>query len=163
MADQNSASDRRIVVGVDGSECSKKALAWALRQARSSGARVEAVCTWQEPARYGFSYATAPGVFQGEGLAAVTDKILRETITEVSGPTGGPVDVVPTVVEGPAAMVLLRMAAGAELLVVGGHGHGAFTGMLLGSVSQHCVQHAPCPVVVVPDQVVVPEQVVAPE
>ena len=42
-------------------------------------------------------------------------------------------------------------AAGAELLVVGSRGHGAFAGMLLGSISQHCTQHAPCPVIVVPD------------
>jgi nucleotide-binding universal stress UspA family protein len=152
MVDQSSPSDRRIVVGVDGSECSKTALAWALNQARWSGARVEAVCTWQEPAMYGFTYATAPGVFEGESLSALTGKILQETIAEVSGRVAGAtaVDVVPMVVEGPPAMVLLRIAAGAELLVVGSRGHGAFSGMLLGSVSQHCVQHAPCPVAVVP-------------
>jgi len=151
MVDQTSPSDRRIVVGVDGSECSKNALAWALNQARRSGARVEAVCTWQEPAMYGFSYASAPGVFEGESLSALTEKTLHETIAEVSGRVGGSVEVVPMVVEGPAAMVLLRIAAGAELLVVGSRGHGAFSGMLLGSVSQHCVQHAPCPVAVIPE------------
>jgi nucleotide-binding universal stress UspA family protein len=44
--------------------------------------------------------------------------------------------------------VLLNAAKGAQLLVVGNRGHGEFRGALLGSVSMHCVQHAPCPVVV---------------
>jgi nucleotide-binding universal stress UspA family protein len=54
------------------------------------------------------------------------------------------------VVEGHPAQVPLRAAGGAQLLVVGSRGHGTFAGIMLGSVSQHCVQHAPCPVVVVP-------------
>ncbi|WP_414637776.1 universal stress protein [Actinomycetospora sp.] len=45
--------------------------------------------------------------------------------------------------------MLLTHAEGAEMLVVGSRGHGGFTGMLLGSVSQHVVAHASCPVVVV--------------
>jgi nucleotide-binding universal stress UspA family protein len=48
------------------------------------------------------------------------------------------------------AEALLHAAAGAGLLVVGSRRHGTFAGIMLGSVSQHCVQHAPCPVVVVP-------------
>jgi nucleotide-binding universal stress UspA family protein len=54
------------------------------------------------------------------------------------------------VVEGHPAETLLHAATGAELLVVGSRGHGTFAGILLGSVSHYCVQHAPCPVVVVP-------------
>jgi nucleotide-binding universal stress UspA family protein len=46
-------------------------------------------------------------------------------------------------------MVLVNESEGADLLVVGNRGHGAFHGMLLGSVSIHCVTNATCPVVVV--------------
>jgi nucleotide-binding universal stress UspA family protein len=53
------------------------------------------------------------------------------------------------VVEGNAAQVLLDASDGADLLVVGSRGHGGFTEALLGSVSQHCVHHARCPVVVI--------------
>ncbi|WP_317620853.1 universal stress protein [Streptomyces sp. CBMA123] len=60
-----------------------------------------------------------------------------------------PVEIRTRVQEGGAAACLLDAARGAELLVVGSRGHGGFTGALLGSVGQHCVQHAPCPVVVV--------------
>jgi nucleotide-binding universal stress UspA family protein len=52
-------------------------------------------------------------------------------------------------VEGHAAPVLLDAASDADLLVVGSLGHGRFSGMLMGSVSTHCVEHANCPVVVV--------------
>ncbi|MEU3985934.1 universal stress protein [Streptomyces sp. NPDC026672] len=55
----------------------------------------------------------------------------------------------PQVVEGHPAAALTEAAKDAELLVVGSRGHGAFTGMLLGSVSHHCVHHATCPVLVV--------------
>jgi nucleotide-binding universal stress UspA family protein len=58
--------------------------------------------------------------------------------------------IVTRVVQGHPAQVLLDAARGADLLVVGSRGHGTLAGMLLGSVSQHCVQHSPCPVVVVP-------------
>jgi nucleotide-binding universal stress UspA family protein len=60
------------------------------------------------------------------------------------------VPVVPRVVQGHPAQVLLEAARGARLLVVGSRGYGTLAGVLLGSVSQHCVQHAPCAVLVVP-------------
>ena len=53
--------------------------------------------------------------------------------------------------EGNAARVLLDALAGAELLVVGSRGRGGFAEALLGSVGQHCVHHAACPVVVIRD------------
>ena len=51
--------------------------------------------------------------------------------------------------EGNPAKVLIERSKEADLLVVGSRGHGGFAGMLLGSVSQHLVAHADCPLVVV--------------
>jgi nucleotide-binding universal stress UspA family protein len=62
-------------------------------------------------------------------------------------PSAAPVEIV--VEYGHSAPVLISESEHADLLVVGSHGHGALTGMLLGSVSVHCVSHAACPVVVV--------------
>ena len=143
--------DRRIVVGVDSSHGSRTALRWALAQARLTGATVEAVAAWQNPAMIGYSYGWVPAEFEGESIAGAAGKVLAEAVADVAGPDEL-APVVTTTAEGPPAQVLLSAAKGAEMLVVGSRGHGAFAGMLLGSVSQHCVQHAPCPVVVVPDE-----------
>jgi nucleotide-binding universal stress UspA family protein len=149
MITQARAQDRRIVVGVDSSHGSRAALRWALTQAQLTGASVEAVAAWQSPAMIGYSYGWVPIPSEGATIAAAAEKVLAETVAEFAG---APDQTRTTVAEGPPAQVLLKAAAGAELLVVGSRGHGAFTGMLLGSVSRHCVQHAPCAVVVVPDE-----------
>ncbi|MDT5037390.1 MAG: hypothetical protein QOE03_2575 [Micromonosporaceae bacterium] len=150
MNNQTSGDARRIVVGVDGSEGCKTALKWAMNQARLIDATVEAVTTWQDPMMSGYSYGWTPTVYEGDGLATIMAKVLDDTIAAVSGQLERPVTVLPRVVEGHPAQVLLDTASGAQLLVVGSRGHSTFVGIMLGSVSQHCVQHAPCPVVVVP-------------
>ena len=142
---------RRIVVGVDGSSGSKHALAWAIAQAHLTGATVEAVTSWQDPIAYGYSYGFPQGAYDGESFSSIMTKVLHDTISEVTADVATPVTITPRTLEGHAAQVLLQAAEGAQLLVVGSRGHGTFAGILLGSVSQHCVQHAPCPVVVVPN------------
>jgi len=139
---------RRIVVGVDGSPGSEEALRWATGQAGLTGARVEAVSAWQYPMVFGFTHAYVPD--QGEILPELTRENLDKTVAAVVGGKEPGVEVVRLVVQGHAAEMLLRTAAGADLLVLGSHGHGTLAGMLLGSITQHCVHHAPCPVVVVP-------------
>ena len=62
------------------------------------------------------------------------------------------VDVQISVVEGHPAPVLVEVSRDADLLVVGCRGHGAFAGMLLGSVSEHCATNAHCPVLVMRDR-----------
>jgi nucleotide-binding universal stress UspA family protein len=152
MNEQTDDTTRRIVVGVDGSHGSKVALQWAMVQARLTGATVEAVATWQDPMLYGYAYGWVPATYEGESIATITAKVLDAAIAEVSATMKQPTTVLPRVVEGHAAQVLPTAATGAELLVVGSRGHGTFAGIMLGSVSQHCVQHAPCPVVVVPQR-----------
>lgn len=135
----------RIVVGVDGSDGSKDALRWAARQAEMTGARLEVVATWaMPPMAYGWDMPAPVDVDFADGPRQVLADTLREVVSESSKVTISTV-----VVQGPPAPTLLDAAAGADLLVVGSRGHGEFSGMLLGSVSQHCVTHAGCPVVVV--------------
>jgi nucleotide-binding universal stress UspA family protein len=151
MTDQTSQETRpRIVVGIDGSPGSKTALQWALTQAKLVGATVEAVATWQDPAMNGYSLGWAPEPYDGESLARLTQKTLDGTLDEVLSQYQQPVEVSTRVAEGHPAQILPEVAIGAQMLVVGTRGHGTFAGILLGSVSQHCVQHATCPVVVVP-------------
>ncbi len=139
-------SSGRIVVGVDGSESSKAALAWAVRQAALTGAKVDAVHAWRNPASYSYGYGYAM-VLPVPDLQKFAREALDEAIAAVADLAPG-VDIRPVVVEDNPAQALLDAAKGADLLVVGSRGHGGFTEALLGSVGQHCVHHAECPVVV---------------
>jgi len=157
MTEQTAHHDRRIVVGVDGSPNSKAALRWAITQARLTGAGIDAVAAWQEPVLTGYSYGWSPVRYEGDSIATITEKILAETVADVAGERNKPVEIETRVVRGHPAQVLIEAADGAQLLVLGSRGHGTFAGMLLGSVSQHCVQQAPCPVVVVPQSPILSE------
>jgi len=138
-------TDGRVVVGVDGSPSSVKALRWAVRYAELTGAEVEAVTAWKYPSTYGW----APVIGGETDFEGDAGQILAWALGQV---TDAPdVLVCPSVIRGDAADVLIRAAKGADLLVVGSRGHGGFVGLLLGSVSQDCVHHAPCPVLVVRD------------
>jgi nucleotide-binding universal stress UspA family protein len=79
-----------------------------------------------------------------DAAATALEETLRESI-----PDTDTVEVERRVVEGRPAAVLVDESQGADLLVVGSRGHGGFTGLLLGSVSQQCAHHAACPVVIV--------------
>ena len=143
----NSGTAPRIVAGVDGSESSLAALRWAVRQAELTGATVEAVIAWHYPV-LPVPVGPAPAaVIDSAEFEKAADKTVAEAIHGVAS-SGGKVQVSAQVREGNAAQVLIDAAAGADLLVVGSRGHGGFTEALLGSVSQHCVHHAPCPVVI---------------
>ena len=144
MTQPSDDGERRIVVGVDGSASSTAALAWAVKQAALTGAVVDAVIAWEVPANYSFLVQVPVDI----NYAEIAAQVVTDAIAEVSGP-GEQVKIRSTPTEGSPARVLLDASKGAELLVVGFRGHGGFTEALLGSVSQHCVHHATCPVVVI--------------
>jgi len=133
-----------IVVGVDGSEPSIEALKWAAHQARLTGAALEVIATWEYPTSLGWSPAWPPDW----DPAGVATKALGEVIEKVLG-RDADLEIRQRVIEGNAAPALVSAARHADLLVVGSRGHGAFAGMLLGSVSEHCATHSPCPVVII--------------
>jgi nucleotide-binding universal stress UspA family protein len=134
----------RIVVGVDGSEGSEKALRWAARQAELTGAKLEAVTGWEYPAFYGWAPAM-PEDYDYEDLAG---RAQAKAIDEVFG-SSRPATLETQVVARHPALALVEASEGAELLVVGSRGYGGFADALLGSVSTYCVHHAHCPVVVI--------------
>ena len=151
MPKQEHSTGPRIVAGVDGSSSSLSALRWAVRQAGLTGAAVDAVIAWNYPADVG-GYGWAPTAMEGSfDFKENAEKTLADAISSTVDP-GSTVEVRALVIEGLPAQVLLDASDGADLLVVGSRGHGGFAEALLGSVSQHCVHHAHCPVVVIRGQ-----------
>ncbi|GAA2785336.1 universal stress protein [Saccharopolyspora taberi] len=136
-------SDYTIVTGIDGSPASKAALRWAVWHAGLTGGSITALMAWDMPLIYNWQ---APGL---EDMATTTAQRLAEVIHQTAGETQVPIR--KEVAQGHPARALLDAAeeTRADLLVLGNRGHGGFTEALLGSVSQHCVQHARCPVVIV--------------
>jgi len=133
----------RIVVGVDGSGESKAALLWAARQAHLTGAHLEVVATWEWPASHGWSVPFPSDYDPVNDVQKMLDQAVAEAQSRYSEVTFRPV-----IIEGHPAPALVEASLGADLLVVGSRGHGEFAGMLLGSVSEHCVSNAHCPVLV---------------
>jgi nucleotide-binding universal stress UspA family protein len=140
-------SVHRVVVGVDGSANSLAALNWAARYAETTGALLEAITTWEWPNTYGVALVVPPGYDPDADARAV----LEESLTAVRQTHRG-LAIRPVVVQSHPAPALVGASRGADLLVVGSRGHGEFTGMLLGSVSEHCVTNAHCPVLVLRDR-----------
>jgi nucleotide-binding universal stress UspA family protein len=137
----------RIVVGVDGSADSIKALRWAGTLASLLNCDIEAVIAWFDPRQAGWSpgWGFLAADLDPEGDAS---KVLSTAIDEAFA--GNRPDGLHTAtVKGSAAKVLLDRSVGARMLVVGSRGHGGFAGLLLGSVSSKCAEHAKCPVLVV--------------
>ncbi|MFI0902964.1 universal stress protein [Streptomyces sioyaensis] len=140
----------RIVVGVDGSESSKEALHWAVRQAELDHSTVNAVLAWEYPPQYGsIGWITAPQELATD-LEVRADQTLDGAISEVVRAHDAP-RVSATVAYGRPSGVLQHAAQDASLLVLGRRRRGIL-GALRGSLSRHVTRHVPCPVVVVSEQ-----------
>jgi nucleotide-binding universal stress UspA family protein len=139
-------SGRQLVVaGVDGSAESVAALKWAAAYASATGAALRAVIAWHYPTAVGPAPSGTAPASVSEEVRENMATVLARTVTAAA--PGVEVDQV--VGYGHPAQLLVDASQEADLLVVGCRGHGAFTGMMVGSVSIHCVTHAHCPVVVV--------------
>lgn len=131
-----------IVVGVDGSPESVLALRWANQLATTFNAQIRAVNAWH------YEHAFGPYSPSEWDPDADAHQILRRALADAFGDQV-PSNITIETVRGRPASVLLRAAEHAKLLLVGSRGHGGFAGMLLGSVSSACAEHAQCPVLVV--------------
>jgi nucleotide-binding universal stress UspA family protein len=142
MMNTTDETKRRIIVGVDGSDSSLDALRSAARIAAAMECPLEAITVW-----------VYPPVFEADppvqwGLAEDAKRTADTAGRAVFG-AKFPDWFTATTRRGSPARVLIEESAGAEMLVLGSRGHGGFIGMLLGSVSNACVQHAHCPVLIV--------------
>lgn len=133
---------QKIIVGVDGSASSIDALRYAARIAAALEAPLEAVTTWTMP--------PVTGALLIEGWSPETDAgVILETSIQQAFDGEAPRGLTRTTIAGPTARTLIEESKHAEMLVLGTRGLGGFAGLLLGSVSATCVEHAHCPVLVV--------------
>jgi nucleotide-binding universal stress UspA family protein len=161
----------RIVVGVDGSPHSKRALIRAIQEAQLRDGTVDAVYAFTPPKRalsddlIGMSYGRMPagGQISPDAPAhhppskldeatAEAESQLKIFVDEALVGFDGPRPRLVVVPESHPAEALIDLSRAADLLVVGTRGLGGFTGMLVGSVAHQCIQHAKCPILVLPPE-----------
>jgi nucleotide-binding universal stress UspA family protein len=133
-----------IVVGVDGSDDAQLALAWAMEEAELRHATLVALAVLAES-------ITPPGMVVIPASAEEfeqAEEMTEAAVEKVNDTRDTPVNVLVRVVAGVPGPELVN--AGADMLIVGSRGAGGLSRLLLGSVSTHVVQHATCPVVVIP-------------
>ncbi|MEV7182240.1 universal stress protein [Kitasatospora sp. NPDC093679] len=140
-----------VVVGTDGSDTARQAMAFALREARLRGGPLRAVCA------YGPHAETGPGTWPRGGdsspphLHDIVTRDVTNSVEELCRQVGEPsAEVEVHCARGRPAQVLLDASKDASLLVVGSRGSGAWGRLALGSTSTEVVHHAHLPVVVVP-------------
>jgi nucleotide-binding universal stress UspA family protein len=130
-----------IVVGVDGSDHGNAALHWAVKEAQVHQSEIVTVFAWQLP------FIGMPGAFDRDEVEGLCKAFLEETVAAVVPGAGVPITKL--VAQGDVSASLIEASKGADMLVLGSRGRGGFAGLKLGSVSQECVQHAACPVVII--------------
>ncbi|MFB9332325.1 universal stress protein [Actinoplanes octamycinicus] len=138
-----------IVVGVDGSDGSRRALEWPAGEAAGRDTAVRAVMAWYwDGIEADVLTATSPDEQRRQA-----GRVLDRQVQAVKAAQGSHLPIAADLVEGSPADVLTAAARGADLLVLGSHGHGRLHHSVLGSVSEAVIRKATCPVVVIPTPV----------
>jgi nucleotide-binding universal stress UspA family protein len=137
---------KTVLVGVDGSENSRRALKWAAAEAADHGADLVVLNVWEHTVPPPAGSLSVSERYVPEPSQQSTDELVRE-ITDVLG-QDPPVLVHPRIKQGNPAKILIEESTDVDLLVVGTRGHGGFGGLVLGSVSQHVAAYAKCSVTV---------------
>ena len=137
------ATVRKLVVGVDGSDGSTKALDWAIAEAVRSPASLELVTAWMFPMALGYVFAKTP-----DEVRQQVQQIIDISVSRVAAIAPN-VSVRSILREAEAGPALVELSTGADLLVVGSRGHGGLREMLLGSVGTYCARHSHCSTVIV--------------
>lgn len=136
---ENERTTPRILVGVDGSGSSIAALRGAAKIAAAMNAHIRAISAWEYPAMF---YPVPDWSPKTDANAMLSSALERAFGTDL------PANLDTEVLNGNAPKVLIEQSKDADMLVLGSRGHGGFTGLLLGSVSAACAQHAHCPVLI---------------
>ena len=143
---------RGIIVGVDGSEHSYRALCWAMHEAAVRHAPLTVMTVCPSPARPAtMSLWGLPTLPEGGFNPEHARRAVQDAVAKAAGEiTGAAPEVTVSVATGEVTEELVSASRDADLLVVGSRGNGGFTRLLLGSVSSQVVHHAACPVIVIP-------------
>jgi nucleotide-binding universal stress UspA family protein len=139
-----------IIVGLDGSDHSRRALEWAIREAGLRGAALTVLAVHEVASNH---WTGNPEVYPAdqpatEAVRRAAEDAVQKAVSQAGEP--GPASVTVRAVSGLARQELVAASSDADLVVVGQRGGGGFARLLMGSVSSQVVHHATCPVVVVP-------------
>ena len=148
-----------IIVGIDGSHCSQRALEWGMNEATIRHVPITVVTVYQPDAGYWGRVAPYPSdraraerarteLAQAEHARAAAREAADKALAGLEDDR--PVSVTVKAVSGNPGEEILSTAPDADMIVVGARGAGGFARLLMGSVSTHLIYHARCPVVVIP-------------
>jgi nucleotide-binding universal stress UspA family protein len=141
-----------ILVGVDGSDHSRRALSWAMREAAQHHVPLTVMTVRPAPVRPATQiYWNVPDLPDRSFDPEIARTALQKMVDEVAKDLGeAPPEVIVSVITGDPAEELVRASQDADMLVVGNRGSGVFAKLLIGSVSSKVTHHAASPVVVIP-------------
>ena len=138
---ENDSAPARILVGIDGSDSSIEALRGAVRIAAAMNAHIRAIIAWESPALY-YKFPQSSLTPDDDAKTTLSNALMQAFGNEL------PANLDSAVLRGRTAQLLIEQSENADMLVLGSRGHGGFAGLLLGSVSAACAQHARCPVLI---------------